>query len=124
MIDGMTRKSKTEQVAKSVRTLMGGLVLLLGVVAIPYPGPGWLIVFTGLAILARDYPFAQRILDRARHRYNVWQEWLDGKSWYVRTVVWIITALIVIVTIWLLNGYGLLNSFFSLNWEWLNSPFL
>lgn len=54
MIDGMTRKSKTEQVAKSVRTLLGGLVLLLGVVAIPYPGPGWLIVL-------RDLPYWQEI---------------------------------------------------------------
>ena len=31
---------------------IGGIVLIAGVIMIPYPGPGWLVVFAGLAILA------------------------------------------------------------------------
>ncbi len=30
--------------------IVGGLLLVVGIIAIPYPGPGWLIVFTALAI--------------------------------------------------------------------------
>ena len=32
--------------------VVGGLVTLVGVVALVAPGPGWLIIFTGLGILA------------------------------------------------------------------------
>ena len=41
-----------KQARKASIGIAGGVVVLLGLVAIPYPGPGWLIVFAGLAILA------------------------------------------------------------------------
>ncbi len=109
---------------KALRTLAGGLVLLVGLIAIPYPGPGWLIVFAGLAILARDYPAAQRVLDFARSKYDNWSDWLGRQPSLVRLGFWILTALIVVVTIYLLNGYGILNSIFNLEQQWLNSPFV
>jgi uncharacterized protein (TIGR02611 family) len=116
--------SKRERLNKSLRTLLGGFVLLIGLVAIPYPGPGWLIVFAGLAILAQDYPAAQRLLDYARTKYDAWRRWISRQSKLLQVLVWSMTALIVVVTIWLLNGYGILNSLFRLHLEWLNSPFM
>lgn len=112
-----------EGTKKALRTLGGGLVLLLGVIAIPYPGPGWLIVFAGLAILARDYPAAQRVLDLAKSRYDQWQDWLRRQSTFTKLVFWVLTALIVVLTIYLLNGYGIMNAVLSLNQDWLVSPF-
>ncbi len=53
----------------------GGLVVIIGIIAIPYPGPGWLIVFAGLAILATEFEWAQRILDKAKGEYDKWQAW-------------------------------------------------
>src|SRR5689334_2287138 len=35
--------------------LLGGLVVLAGLVLIPLPGPGWLIVFAGLGIWAIEF---------------------------------------------------------------------
>ncbi len=46
--------------------LVGGLVTLLGVVALIAPGPGWLIIFTGLGILATEFAWAARALTKAR----------------------------------------------------------
>jgi len=45
--------------------IIGGLVVLVGLVLVPYPGPGWLIVFAGLAILSTEFVFAQKALDLA-----------------------------------------------------------
>lgn len=45
--------------------IVGGVVVLIGIILIPYPGPGWLVVFAGLAILATEFAFAQRLLDTA-----------------------------------------------------------
>ena len=49
-------------------TVVGFAVVLLGIVLIPLPGPGWLIVFGGLAILATEYVWARRLLNYARRR--------------------------------------------------------
>ena len=45
---------------------VGGLVTLIGVVALVAPGPGWLIIFTGLGILASEVAWAARVLTSAR----------------------------------------------------------
>lgn len=46
--------------------LGGGLVTLVGVVALVAPGPGWLIIFTGLGILASEFAWAARVLASAK----------------------------------------------------------
>jgi uncharacterized protein (TIGR02611 family) len=46
--------------------VVGGLITLLGVVALIAPGPGWLIIFTGLGILATEFAWAARALTKAR----------------------------------------------------------
>jgi len=45
---------------------VGGLVTLIGVVALVAPGPGWLIIFTGLGILASEFAWAARVLTSSR----------------------------------------------------------
>ena len=101
---------------------VGGIVLVVGVIAIPYPGPGWLIVFAGLAILATEFTWAQRILDIAKGKYDKWQAWLSRQSFIIKAIVWTVTALIVVVTLWLLNGYGLINGWLHLGQNWVQSP--
>lgn len=104
--------------------VVGGLVLIVGIIAIPYPGPGWLIVFMGLAILSTEFSWAERVLGFARGKYDAWEEWLKHQSWWVRAIFLILTAAVVVVTLWLLNTYGLINSWLNLGQDWLDSPIL
>lgn len=113
----VTKKAKQVAVA-----FVGGFVVLVGIVAIPYPGPGWLIVFAGLAILATEFDWARRLLARARGKYDQWVEWMNQQTDAIRFLFFLMTSLIVVVTIWLFNGYGLLNGWFNLDWDWLRSP--
>lgn len=113
-----------KQSAKKLLTgIVGGLVLIVGIIAIPYPGPGWLIVFTGLAILSTEFAWAQRVLRYTRSKYDAWQAWLARQSSLIKSSFWIATCIVVVVTIWLLNGYGIINQLLGLNWDWLRSPF-
>ncbi len=48
---------------------MGGTVLLIGIALIVLPGPAVLVIPAGLAILATEFAWAQRWLDKAK-------EWL------------------------------------------------
>ena len=113
----------TKQVKKFGVGILGGLVLLIGIVAIPYPGPGWLIVFASLAILATEFDWAQRLLDRARAKNDAWAEWLKKQTMFIKVLFAFATGVVVVVTIWLLNGYGILNDIFNLGWDWVGSPF-
>ena len=103
--------------------IVGGIVVVAGIIMIPYPGPGWLVVFAGLAILAQEFPWAERLLGYARGKYDAWTEWVKRQSVFIRGLILAFTCLVVIVTIWLVNGYGLINDWFHLGQGWLHSPF-
>ena len=48
--------------------LIGSTVLLAGVLMLVLPGPGILVIIVGLAILATEFVWAERLLIRARER--------------------------------------------------------
>ncbi len=107
---------------KALIAIVGGLVVLVGLVLIPYPGPGWLIVFGGLAILATEFEFAAKLLHYTKGKYEAWVDWLKHQNIFVKILTVAATGIVVILTIWIINGFGLINAVFSLNQEWLVSP--
>jgi uncharacterized protein (TIGR02611 family) len=46
--------------------IVGGLVTVVGVIALVVPGPGWLIIFAGLGILATEFAWAAYVLEHAK----------------------------------------------------------
>ncbi len=111
-----------KQARKVVIGIIGGIVLIAGIIMIPYPGPGWLVVFAGLGILSTEFTWAQRVLDYAKKKYDNWTDWVARQNVIVKSSIWLGTALIVVVTIWLLNGYGIINNILGLGWDWVKSP--
>jgi hypothetical protein len=49
-------------------TVAGFAVVLAGVALLVLPGPGWLLIFAGLAILSTEYLWARRLLEKAREK--------------------------------------------------------
>jgi len=117
-MDKVIRHSKRVAIA-----IIGGVIILVGLVLIPYPGPGWLIVFAGFAVLSTEFEFATRALAWLRRKYDGWVAWLKRQHASVRLCVLVLTGLLIIITAWLLNSFGLINGFLSLDQEWLVSPF-
>ena len=107
---------------KTLIGLVGGLVVVVGIMLIPYPGPGWLVVFTGLAILATEFAFASRALHYAKGKYDAWSSWLKRQQWYVQGATLLFTGLVVMLTIWMVNGFGILSSIVGVEVSWLTSP--
>jgi uncharacterized protein (TIGR02611 family) len=50
------------------RMSFGSLLLVAGVLMLALPGPGWLTIAAGLAVLAKDVAWADRALERVRRR--------------------------------------------------------
>ena len=51
---------------KIVRIAGGFALIAVGVVMLVTPGPGWLSIAAGVALLAKDYEWARRWLDWLR----------------------------------------------------------
>jgi uncharacterized protein (TIGR02611 family) len=51
-------------------TIVGGVLLLAGLVFLVLPGPGFVLILAGLAILATEYVWAQTVLNYAKDKAN------------------------------------------------------
>lgn len=102
--------------------VVGTLVLVVGIIAIPYPGPGWAIVFLGLGILATEFRAAQVVLQHARVRYDAVMAWFTRQHIAVKALSALFTAALVVITLWLFGAFGLVAGWVGIDWAWLKSP--
>lgn len=63
-----TEKAKAHITIRLIRMTLGMSVVILGIILMPLPGPGGLIVAAGLAILAKDVAWADRLLKWMRKK--------------------------------------------------------
>jgi uncharacterized protein (TIGR02611 family) len=56
-----------EQVRRIFLVIAGFTLLLAGVVMLVTPGPGLLVIFLGLGLLAAEFIWARRLMDRIKH---------------------------------------------------------
>jgi uncharacterized protein (TIGR02611 family) len=80
--------------------VVGGVVTVAGLIMVPAPGPGWLVVFFGLLILASEFEFAQRLLDFAKRHVSRWNDWIMAQALWVRGLVALGTLVIVWLVMW------------------------
>ncbi len=90
-----------------VIALLGALVVAIGVVLIPFPGPGWLIVLAGLAIWAIEFVWAQRLLHFTRSQLEMWWRWLRRQNLLVRTLAGLVGLIFVVTVVWLSIRFSL-----------------
>ena len=60
--------------------VLGGLVVAVGIVLIPFPGPGWAIVILGLAIWAIEFAWARNLLEFTKRHVQSWTHWVGRQS--------------------------------------------
>lgn len=72
----LERRPWPRRLYKTLITLIGVLVILAGVVMLVLPGPGWLTIFAGLAILGTGFHWARRLLAWLRQKLaRLWERW-------------------------------------------------
>lgn len=55
-----------EQVRRAFRIVSGFTLLVVGAIMIITPGPGWLTIFLGLSLLAAEFVWARRLMNRIK----------------------------------------------------------
>ncbi len=64
------------QVLYRIAVALGGTVLTLGgLILVPLPGPGWLVVFLGLAVLGTEFHWARRLSARVKRALDRFWRW-------------------------------------------------
>ncbi|MFT3716405.1 MAG: TIGR02611 family protein [Gordonia sp. (in: high G+C Gram-positive bacteria)] len=102
----------------------GILVTVVGVIAIPYPGPGWAIVFLGLLILSQEFEWAARLRHAIMDRLNrFYARYIDGNR-LAQAALGIGTVAIVLLTLWLSGALGLAAGWVGLHSPGWRSPFV
>ena len=95
------RANPTGRVALRVGIgVLGGLVVAIGIVLIPFPGPGWAIVILGLAIWALEFTWARSLLDFTRRRVRSWTKWVGRQSVPVRLLIGALGLIFVAAVVW------------------------
>lgn len=92
----------TKLIYRIVVGVVGVGVVALGIVLLPAPGPGWLIIFAGLGVLASEFEWAQRVLEFAKRHVRRWTSWVGKQSWWVKGLVGLGTLLVVLLAFYLL----------------------
>ncbi len=120
--DGLRDRPTADFTYRVVVGVIGIVVLGLGILAIPYPGPGWAVVFVGLAILATEFEWAHRLLTYTRERYDRVMAWFKAQGLWVQVLGFVLTAAVVVGTLWLMGAVSFVAGLMGLEQSWLKSP--
>ncbi len=72
--------------------IVGGLIVAIGLVTIPLPGPGWFTVLAGLFVLASEFLWAERLLEFTKRHVKRWTDWVKTRPVWVRVLIGLATA--------------------------------
>ncbi|GAB3588939.1 hypothetical protein GCM10027446_00070 [Angustibacter peucedani] len=96
----LKRNPTTRRLYRGAVLVVGLALLVVGIIAIPLPGPGWALVFVALAVLASEFEPADRLLQFARRHVRRWTTWIGDQPLWVRGVVALATLALVLALFW------------------------
>ncbi len=74
--------------------VIGAIVVVIGLLLIPLPGPGWALVFVGVAVWATEFGWAYRLLRFGRRVLADWTDWIKRQSLVVRLLLGLVGLLV------------------------------
>jgi uncharacterized protein (TIGR02611 family) len=86
---------------------VGGLLVVVGLIMVPAPGPGWLVVIAGLSVLALEFEWARHVLELVRERVLAWTHWIGARSLAFRAVVGLVGIVGLGVGLWVSLKFAL-----------------
>jgi uncharacterized protein (TIGR02611 family) len=97
----LIRANPTGRITLKIVVGVAGLaVVMLGLILVPLPGPGWLIVLLGLSIWAIEFAWARQLLEFTRRQVYGWTRWVTRQPWPVRILVGLVGMAFVAVVVW------------------------
>ncbi len=76
--------------------VIGGVIVVIGLLLIPLPGPGWALVFVGVALWATEFQWANRLLQFGRRVLRQWTDWAKRQSLVIRLLLGLVGLLVLV----------------------------
>lgn len=115
-IHGRHEKLKQRKYGWLVRPatlIIGWLVVVVGLITIPFPGPGWFTVFVGIGILSLELEWPNRLLTWAIKQYDRFDEWWQPQPRGVKFVGIVLMVLLIwavfVLIFWAIWQWGMLD---------------
>lgn len=99
-LDRVRAKPAGRLTLKILVGVVGAALVIGGLIMVPFPGPGWLVVFAGLAVLASEFAWAHRALKFAKGTVTSATDWLKRQNWVVRILASLITLAVAAAIVW------------------------
>lgn len=100
--------SRSRQILwRVIATTIGGAILLVGLAMLVLPGPGWALIFLGLAVLATEYAWAHRLLTFTKDKAQGAASAAISKEHRSRTVA--VSVIVVLLIAALVSWYVYVN---------------
>jgi uncharacterized protein (TIGR02611 family) len=106
-LDGIRATSVGRWSVKIVVGTVGGALVVLGLIMVPAPGPGWLVVIAGLSVLALEFAWARHALDFVKRYVRAWTHWVGARSPVFRAGLGLGGLLVLGAFAWVSLKYGL-----------------
>ncbi len=94
-----------EAVWRVAIAFIGLVIIVVGVILLPLPGPGWLIIFLGIGVWATEFAWASRLLCRSRTLVRRWTSWVSALPRWRQCLVG-------------MTGFAVVAVFVILGWLW------
>jgi hypothetical protein len=89
-----TRELALRQVFMRIgRMSLATLIIIIGVILLPLPGPGWVVIAAGFTLLSKDVAWADRVVQRIRKRLPQDDDGKIPRSTIVTMVVMSVAAM-------------------------------
>lgn len=85
---------------KLLISAIGGVIVIVGLLLIPLPGPGWALVFLGVAVWATEFHWAFRLLQFGRRVLRNWTDWAKRQSLLIRLLLGLVGLLVLAGLAW------------------------
>jgi len=76
---GIERRPVLRRVYRIGVGVLGGAIAVGGLLLVPLPGPGWLVVFLGLAILGTEFAWAKRLAAFTKRQLARFWAWWQAR---------------------------------------------
>lgn len=96
----LRRDPRTRGPYRLAVAVTGVSVVVLGLLLVPLPGPGWFIVIGGLLILASEFAWARRLLDFVKRNLTRWNELVMAQPVGIRVLIGALALLGLLVVVW------------------------
>ncbi len=90
----------TRQALRATVGFLGLVLVVGGLILVPLPGPGWLVVIVGIAVWSSEFEPASRLLDFVKEHVRRWEAWVRDQPRWLQGLVALATFLFVAAVMW------------------------